>query len=77
MVVLKSRPRRRTHLLIGGRRSWVCSAPALRIAQSARRAPRQDHEIESPTRIKVLDLDAFDGTPILDVKPVLHGLREG
>lgn len=29
-------------------------------------------EIASPTRFKVRDLEAFDGTPILDVKPVLR-----
>jgi len=28
-------------------------------------------EIASPTRIQVADLEAFDGTPIIDVKPVL------
>ena len=33
-------------------------------------------EIASPTRIRVLDLEAFDGTPILDVKPVLDRARE-
>ncbi len=32
--------------------------------------------IESPTRIRVSDLEAFDGTPIVDVKPLLHGDRE-
>jgi tRNA-Thr(GGU) m(6)t(6)A37 methyltransferase TsaA len=32
--------------------------------------------IESPTRLKVLDLEAFDGTPILEVKPVLDRERE-
>lgn len=34
-------------------------------------------EIASPTRIKVLDLEAFDGTPIIDIKPVLDPVREG
>lgn len=33
--------------------------------------------VESPARIQVSDLEAFDGTPILDVKPLLHGGREG
>ena|SRR5688572_19946578 len=28
-------------------------------------------EIAAPTRVRVLDLEAVDGTPILDVKPVL------
>lgn len=27
--------------------------------------------IESPTRFKVSNLEAFDGTPIIDIKPVL------
>jgi tRNA-Thr(GGU) m(6)t(6)A37 methyltransferase TsaA len=35
-------------------------------------------EIVTPTRVRVLDLEAVDGTPILDVKPVLQlGRREG
>ena len=29
--------------------------------------------IESPTRLRVADLEAIDGTPVLDVKPVLDG----
>ncbi|HEY6072636.1 MAG TPA: tRNA (N6-threonylcarbamoyladenosine(37)-N6)-methyltransferase TrmO, partial [Anaerolineales bacterium] len=33
-------------------------------------------EIVSPTRFKVLDLEAFDGTPIIDVKPVLDRAKE-
>jgi tRNA-Thr(GGU) m(6)t(6)A37 methyltransferase TsaA len=33
-------------------------------------------EIARPTRIKVLDLEAFDGTPIIDVKAVLDRERE-
>jgi tRNA-Thr(GGU) m(6)t(6)A37 methyltransferase TsaA len=33
-------------------------------------------EVESPTRFKVLDLEAFHATPIIDVKPVLDRLRE-
>lgn len=33
-------------------------------------------EIGSPTEFKVLDLEALDETPILDVKPVLDRLRE-
>jgi tRNA-Thr(GGU) m(6)t(6)A37 methyltransferase TsaA len=33
-------------------------------------------EIGSPTEFKVLDLEALDATPILDVKPVLDRLRE-
>ena len=33
-------------------------------------------EIESPTRIKVLDLEAFDATPVIDVKPVLDHVKE-
>lgn len=34
-------------------------------------------EIESPTRIRVDALEAVDGTPILDVKPVLDLERGG
>ena len=33
-------------------------------------------EKASPTRFKVHDLEAFDGTPIIDVKPVLDRVRE-
>jgi tRNA-Thr(GGU) m(6)t(6)A37 methyltransferase TsaA len=33
-------------------------------------------EIEIPTRFRVIDLEAFDGTPIIDVKPVLDRVRE-
>jgi tRNA-Thr(GGU) m(6)t(6)A37 methyltransferase TsaA len=33
-------------------------------------------EKASPTRFKVQDLEAFDGTPIVDVKPVLDRVRE-
>ncbi len=33
-------------------------------------------EIDSPTRIKVSDMEAFDATPILDVKPILDPNRE-
>lgn len=33
-------------------------------------------EVASPMRFKVSDLEAFDGTPIIDVKPVLDRLRE-
>lgn len=33
-------------------------------------------EIASPTRLRVTDLEAFDATPILDVKPVLDRERE-
>ena len=33
-------------------------------------------ERESPLRFKVLDLEALDGTPILDVKPVLDRFEE-
>ena len=33
-------------------------------------------EILSPTRFKVLDLEAFDATPIIDVKPVLDRVKE-
>ena len=33
-------------------------------------------EVASPLRFKVRDLEAFDGTPILDVKPVLDRTRE-
>ena len=33
-------------------------------------------EIASPTEYRVGDLEAFDGTPILDVKPVLDNVRE-
>ena len=33
-------------------------------------------EIATPTRFKVAHLEAFDGTPIVDVKPVLDDVRE-
>lgn len=33
-------------------------------------------EVTSPTEFKVLDLEAFDATPILDVKPVLDRVQE-
>jgi tRNA-Thr(GGU) m(6)t(6)A37 methyltransferase TsaA len=33
-------------------------------------------ELESATRLEVLDLEALDGTPIIDVKPVLDRVRE-
>ncbi|HSL68843.1 MAG TPA: tRNA (N6-threonylcarbamoyladenosine(37)-N6)-methyltransferase TrmO [Longimicrobiales bacterium] len=33
-------------------------------------------EIAGSTRVKVLDLEALDGTPIIDVKPVLDRARE-
>jgi len=33
-------------------------------------------EIDGPTRFKVADLEAFDATPIVDVKPVLDRQRE-
>lgn len=33
-------------------------------------------ERESPLRFKVLDLEALDGTPVLDVKPVLDRFQE-
>lgn len=33
-------------------------------------------ERESPLRFKVLDLEALDGTPILDIKPVLDRFQE-
>jgi tRNA-Thr(GGU) m(6)t(6)A37 methyltransferase TsaA len=33
-------------------------------------------EVETPTSFKVADLEAFDGTPIIDVKPVLDRVRE-
>ena len=33
-------------------------------------------ERESPLRFKVLDLEAIDGTPIVDVKPVLDRFQE-
>jgi tRNA-Thr(GGU) m(6)t(6)A37 methyltransferase TsaA len=33
-------------------------------------------EIVTPTRFKVLDLEAFDDTPIIDVKPVLDRVKE-
>ena len=33
-------------------------------------------EIAEPTWLKVLDLEAFDGTPIIDVKPVLDRMNE-
>lgn len=33
-------------------------------------------EIVSPTRLKVLDMEAFNATPIIDVKPVLDRVKE-
>jgi tRNA-Thr(GGU) m(6)t(6)A37 methyltransferase TsaA len=33
-------------------------------------------EIESPTQCTVLGLEAFDATPIVDIKPVLDRVRE-
>ena len=33
-------------------------------------------EIESPLQLRVSDLEAFDGTPIIDIKPVLDPARE-
>lgn len=33
-------------------------------------------EIVGPTRLKVSDLEAFDATPIIDVKPVLDRIHE-
>ena len=33
-------------------------------------------EVASPTRFKVRDLEAFDGTPIIDVKAVLDRVKE-
>ncbi len=33
-------------------------------------------EAVDATRFKVLDLEAFDGTPIIDIKPVLDRVRE-
>jgi tRNA-Thr(GGU) m(6)t(6)A37 methyltransferase TsaA len=33
-------------------------------------------EIVSPTRFKVLNLEAFDATPVIDVKPVLDRVKE-
>jgi tRNA-Thr(GGU) m(6)t(6)A37 methyltransferase TsaA len=33
-------------------------------------------EVESPTRLRVADLEALDGTPVVDVKPVLDRARE-
>jgi tRNA (Thr-GGU) A37 N-methylase len=33
-------------------------------------------EIESPLRIRVTALEAFDGTPIIDLKPVLDPRKE-
>lgn len=32
--------------------------------------------VESPTRLRVADLEALDGTPVVDVKPVLDRARE-
>jgi tRNA (Thr-GGU) A37 N-methylase len=33
-------------------------------------------EIVSATRFKVLDLEAFDATPVIDVKPALDQVKE-
>jgi tRNA-Thr(GGU) m(6)t(6)A37 methyltransferase TsaA len=32
--------------------------------------------LESPTELRVRDLEAFDGTPVIDIKPVLDRERE-
>jgi tRNA-Thr(GGU) m(6)t(6)A37 methyltransferase TsaA len=34
-------------------------------------------EVDSPTRVRVDALEAIDGTPIIDVKPVLDATRDG
>jgi tRNA-Thr(GGU) m(6)t(6)A37 methyltransferase TsaA len=34
-------------------------------------------EIEMPERLRVRPLEALDGTPVLDIKPVLSGLIDG
>jgi tRNA-Thr(GGU) m(6)t(6)A37 methyltransferase TsaA len=34
-------------------------------------------EIANPTRFKVQNLEALDGTPVIDVKPVLDRVKEG
>ncbi|GKT09707.1 tRNA (N6-threonylcarbamoyladenosine(37)-N6)-methyltransferase TrmO [Desulforhabdus sp. TSK] len=33
-------------------------------------------EVQPPCRIRVKPLEALDGTPILDIKPVIHGSAE-
>jgi tRNA-Thr(GGU) m(6)t(6)A37 methyltransferase TsaA len=33
-------------------------------------------QVEAPLRLRVADLEALDGTPIIDVKPVIDRLRE-
>jgi tRNA-Thr(GGU) m(6)t(6)A37 methyltransferase TsaA len=33
-------------------------------------------DTSGPTRFKVVDLEAFDGTPIIDIKPILDPNRE-
>ena len=33
-------------------------------------------ETAGPARLKVRDLEDFDGTPIIDVKPVLDRVKE-
>jgi tRNA-Thr(GGU) m(6)t(6)A37 methyltransferase TsaA len=33
-------------------------------------------EVESPLRLRVADLEALDGTPIIDVKPVIDRMME-
>ncbi len=34
-------------------------------------------EVRGPARLRVRPLEAMDGTPIIDIKPVLPGLEEG
>jgi len=33
-------------------------------------------EIVGPAELRVADLEAFDGTPVLDIKPVLDSIKE-
>jgi tRNA-Thr(GGU) m(6)t(6)A37 methyltransferase TsaA len=33
-------------------------------------------EIAGPAELRVADLEAFDGTPVLDIKPVLDSIKE-
>jgi tRNA (Thr-GGU) A37 N-methylase len=49
--------------------------PVTRPAQPDRFAPRAVLAIEG-TRVRVRDLEALDGTPVVDIKPVLGPIKE-
>lgn len=65
----------------GAPEAWLVFEPAYEAALKDRPNPIGIHRvrivaIESPTRIKVSDMEAFDATPIIDVKPVLDRVGE-